>query len=40
MMGQLIPMHELVRGQAQDPALARPAPIGAAAGSGAGLSRH
>jgi 3-deoxy-7-phosphoheptulonate synthase len=40
MMGQLTPMHELVRGQAQDPALARPAPIGAAAGSGAGLSRH
>ena len=37
MMGQVVPMHELVRGQPHDPALPR-APMAAAAGRG--LSRH
>jgi 3-deoxy-7-phosphoheptulonate synthase len=38
MVNQLTPMHELVRSQVQDAALARPAAVGA--GSGGGLSRH
>ena len=37
MMGQVVPMHELVRGQPHDPALPRAPQIAAKAG---GLSRH